>query len=86
MHFALSTLAPEAQFGIHATPTRIGQIARDAAVGRLVLSHLVQGYPYDSAPDGFSLYGLDNNVAEVRKYYSGPVVTASDLQCITVDQ
>ena len=30
------------------------------------------------------LFNLDQNVAEVKKYYSGPVGLAADLQCIPV--
>lgn len=84
MHFALSTLASEAQAEIHATPAVVGQVARDAKVGRLVLSHFIQGYPYDDGRQGFSLSGLDRNIAAVKKYYPGPIIQADDLQCISL--
>lgn len=84
MHFALSTLASEAQAQIHATPTVVGQVARNANVKRLVLSHFMQAYLYDPGREGFSLSGLDHNIAEVKKYYSGPIVQAADLQCISL--
>jgi ribonuclease BN (tRNA processing enzyme) len=84
MHFALSTQASEAQARRHATPAVVGQVARDAKVKRLVLSHFYLGYPQDPGREGTSLFNLDQNVAEVKKYYSGPLVLADDLQCIPV--
>ena len=86
MHFGLSILANEAQAQIHATPAVVGQVARDAKVGRLVLSHFIQGYPEDPGREGFSLFELDESVAEVKRHYSGPVVLADDLQCIVARQ
>jgi ribonuclease BN (tRNA processing enzyme) len=84
MHFALSTMASEALARVHATPTVVGQVARDAKVRRLVLSHFIQGYPQDPRREDYSLFNLDQNVGEVKKYYSGPVVQAADLQCLPV--
>jgi ribonuclease BN (tRNA processing enzyme) len=84
VHFPLSTLASEAQAQIHATPAVVGQVARDAKVRRLVLSHFIQAYPDDAGREGLSLSGLDRNIAEVKKYYSGPIVQADDLQCISL--
>ncbi len=84
MHFALSTRASEAQARIHATPGVVGQVARHAKVRRLVLSHFNQGYPQDSGREGLSLFNLDQNVAEVKKYYTGPLLLADDLQCIPI--
>jgi ribonuclease BN (tRNA processing enzyme) len=53
---------------LHASPLVVGQIARDAAVGRLILSHLGQ-------------FDLDPAIAEVRKSYTGPLTVGTDLQC-----
>jgi ribonuclease BN (tRNA processing enzyme) len=50
----------------HLSPTQVGQLARDAKVKKLVLSHLVGG--------------TDADVAEIKKWYSGPVVVGEDLQ------
>jgi ribonuclease BN (tRNA processing enzyme) len=84
MHFALSMQASEAQARIHAPPAVVGQVARDAKVKRLVLSHFYLGYPQDPGREGTSLFNLDQNVAEVKKYYSGPLTLANDLQCIPI--
>ncbi len=53
---------------LHASPGVVGRVARDARVGRLVLSHI-------------GLFDLDAAVAEVKQYYAGPVTVGADLQC-----
>ena len=65
MHLAI---AAGATSQLHASPGVVGRVARDARVGRLVLSHIGQ-------------FDLDAAVAEVKQYYSGPVTVGSDLQC-----
>lgn len=56
---------------LHASPAVVGQVARDANPKRLILSHIGQ-------------FNLANAVAEVAKTYTGPVIVASDLQCVPV--
>jgi len=50
----------------HLSPTQVGQLARDAKVKLLVLSHIVGG--------------TDADLAEIRKWYPGKVVLGEDLQ------
>jgi ribonuclease BN (tRNA processing enzyme) len=50
----------------HLSPTQVGQLARDAKVKMVVLSHVVGVTPAD--------------LGEIRKWYSGKVVLGSDLQ------
>jgi ribonuclease BN (tRNA processing enzyme) len=50
----------------HLSPTQVGQLARDAKVKKLVLSHLVGSDPED--------------IAEIKKWYPGEVVVGEDLQ------
>jgi len=50
----------------HLSPTQVGQLARDAKVKQLVLSHLVGADPED--------------IAEIKKWYAGPVTVGEDLQ------
>ena len=59
---------------LHATPSRIGEIAAAAAPGRLVLSHFMAR----------SLRNLEENVQLVREDYRGEVDVAKDLVCIDV--
>lgn len=54
---------------LHAAPDVVGRVARDAAPGRLVLSHIAQ-------------FDLDLALAEVKKAFAGPVSVAADLQCV----
>jgi ribonuclease BN (tRNA processing enzyme) len=84
MHLAISTQATDALAQLHATPATVGQVAAAAKVGRLVLSHFIQAPSQTPPRDAFSLFNLDQNVAEVKKHYAGPVVIGADLQCIAV--
>lgn len=70
MHLAIR--GPESD-DLHASPGVVGQVARDAHVGRLVLGHI-----------GRSLNPLEPYIAEVRKYYVGPLIVGADLQCTPV--
>ena len=65
MHLAI---AAGATSQLHASPGVVGRVARDARVGRLVLSHIGQ-------------FDLDAAVAEVKQYYAGPITVGADLQC-----
>jgi len=59
---------------LHAPPSVIGNIAQQAGVGTLVLSHLMAR----------SLKNLDNHVEIVKASYDGRVIVANDLDCITL--
>ncbi|MBV9566215.1 MAG: MBL fold metallo-hydrolase [Bradyrhizobium sp.] len=68
MHLAV---APGADVPLHATPAVVGRIAQEAGVGQLILSHI-------------GLFDIDEAVADLRKYYSGPLIIGADLQCTPV--
>jgi ribonuclease BN (tRNA processing enzyme) len=68
MHLAV---APGADVPLHATPAVVGRIAQEAGVGKLILSH-------------FGLFNIDEAIAALRKYYSGPLIVGADLQCTPV--
>ena len=59
---------------LHAPPSVIGNIAQQASVGTLVLSHFMAR----------SLINLDNHVEIVKAVYDGRVIVANDLDCITL--
>ena len=84
MHLTIGQEAPEPLTRLHARPATVGEVARAARPGRLVLSHLTQAPATVAARQAFSLAALDQAVAAVRRSYTGPVETATDLQCIGV--
>jgi ribonuclease BN (tRNA processing enzyme) len=68
MHLAI---AAGATSPLHASPAVVGRIAQEASVGRLVVSHI-------------GLFDLDAAIAELKKYYTGPLSVGTDLQCTPV--
>ena len=70
MHLTRSGSQPDPD-RLHASPGVVGQVARDAHVGRLVLSHI-------------NFVDLEPAIAEVMKYYTGPLTVGADLQCTPV--
>jgi len=55
----------------HASPAVVGRVARDAGVKRLILSHIGQ-------------FDLEPAIAELKKFYTGPLTIGADLQCTSV--
>jgi len=58
---------------LHALPSEIAAIAKEAEIGHLVLSHLMRR----------SERALDGSLAQIRRVFSGPVSVAEDLACFT---
>ncbi|MCZ6780702.1 MAG: MBL fold metallo-hydrolase [Nitrospirae bacterium] len=73
VHFAGSEKSAGRNAALHAKPSVWGQIATDAGVGALVLSHL-------SANQDF-----EESLAHLRSRYSGPLTVAEDLLCVAVE-
>jgi ribonuclease BN (tRNA processing enzyme) len=76
--FIAHNAVPEGATGVerrlHMPPSVIGQIAQEAHVKRLVLSHRMLR----------TLGKEDQTESEIRKNFSGPVVFANDLDCFPV--
>jgi len=68
MHLAI---AAGATSPLHAAPAVVGRVAKDAGVGRLIVSHIGQ-------------FDLDPAIAELKKFYTGPLTVGADLQCTPV--
>jgi ribonuclease BN (tRNA processing enzyme) len=68
MHLAI---AAGATSPLHAAPAVVGRIAQEAGVGRLIVSHIGQ-------------FDLDAAVADLKKYYTGPLTIGADLQCTPI--
>ena len=75
---AMINAVPEGASGVerklHMPPSVISQIAADANVKSLVLSHRMMR----------TLGKEDQTQAEIRKHYSGPLAFANDLDCFPV--
>src|SRR5579863_7380671 len=76
--FIAHNAVPEGVTGVerrlHMPPSVIGQVAAEAKVKRLVLSHRMLR----------TLGKEEQTLAEIRKRYSGPVAFANDLDCFAV--
>src|SRR5687768_5317019 len=68
MHLAIGAGATS---GLHAPPAVVGRVAQEAGVGRLIVSHI-------------GLFDLDAAIAELKKFYTGPLTVGADLQCTQV--
>jgi ribonuclease BN (tRNA processing enzyme) len=68
MHLAIAAGATNP---LHASPAVVGRVAQDAGVGRLIVGHIGQ-------------FDLDTAIAELKKYYTGPLTVGADLQCTSV--
>lgn len=56
---------------VHAAPDVVGRIARDAGVGRLIVSHV-------------GSIGLDSSIDQLKNIFRGPLTVGADLQCTSV--
>ena len=74
MHLPIPEGATGAAIKLHARPSDVARVAREAGAGTLVLSHFMAR----------SLADLDVNVGIVRTGFEGEVVVASDLACMPV--
>ena len=79
IHFAASEAPGPPTSMLHARPSQWGQLARDAEVGSLLLSHLTESSADHSMSD------LPGNIAHLRRHYDGPLVVADDLMCVSVE-
>lgn len=71
VNFAIPQNAGKVAKYLHATPKRIGEIAHNAKVKQLILTHLMKR----------SLNNLDQNLNLVKLSYNGSVLVAKDLDC-----
>jgi len=71
MHLAIAAGGPSALQAFHAEPAVVGRIAREAGVGRLIVSHIGE-------------FDLDAAIGELRQSYAGPLTVGADLQCTPI--
>ena len=82
VHASIAENATGFASALHAKPSVFGQMATDAGVGSLVLSHLTNIPPQNA--DG-EVTGFDERLANVRSTYAGPLLIAEDLMCVPVE-
>jgi ribonuclease BN (tRNA processing enzyme) len=82
VHVAVPESASGFGAALHAKPSVWGQMATDAGVGTLVLSHLSRIAPRNAEGD---LPGFGEKLAHLRSTYEGPLVIAEDLMCVPVE-
>jgi ribonuclease BN (tRNA processing enzyme) len=81
VHVAVPETASGSGADLHAKPSVWGQMATDANIGNLVLSHLSAIAPRSADND---LIGFDEKLAHLRSTYDGPLVIAEDLMCVPI--
>jgi ribonuclease BN (tRNA processing enzyme) len=81
VHMAVPEVASGFASDLHAKPSVWGQMATDAEIGTLVLSHLTRVPPNTAEGD---LPSLDEKLSHLRSTYKGPLVIAEDLMCLPV--
>ncbi len=82
VHLTVPETATGFAVDLHAKPSIWGQMATDAEIGTLVLSHLLGVPPHTAEGD---LPGFDEKLKHVRTTYDGPLIIGEDLMCIPVD-
>lgn len=75
MHLAIPEHAGNVAKRLHATPSRVGQVAQQIQPQVLVLSHFMKR----------SLANLETNLPLVTKQYRGKLILAEDLQCLPLN-
>ena len=85
VHFAASEEPVGGTANLHAKPSVWGQMASDADVGTLVLSHLSKSEPTHARYTSHSGADFEGSVKHLRSRYSGSLIVAKDLQCVAVN-
>ena len=81
VHLAVPEAATGFRADLHAKPSVWGQMATDAEVKTLILSHLLGVPPNTKEGD---LPGFDKKLEHLRSTYKGSYVIAEDLMCFPV--
>jgi ribonuclease BN (tRNA processing enzyme) len=85
VHLAAAETASGFGAALHAKPSVWGQMATDAGVGTLVLSHLSRTAPRGPRNPEGDLPGLRESLDHLRSRFDGPLVIAEDLMCVPVE-
>ena len=84
LHLAISEMAEQPFTNLHAKPGRVGTVAQESGVQRVVLSHLMKLDSSHARAREFSLSDLNSNIDIVKANFQGTVILAEDLECISL--
>ena len=84
VHLAASEDPVGTTAALHARPSVWGEMASDAQVGSVVLSHLSESEPEHPRHTSHSGSDLEASVAHLRSRYDGPLTIAEDLICVAI--
>lgn len=84
LHLAISEEADKPFTNLHAKPLKVGSVAQESGVQRLVLSHLMKLDTIHPRAKEFSLWNINSNLIRVKDNYTGSIILAEDLTCITL--
>jgi len=84
LHLAISEEADKPFTNLHAKPSKVGSVAQQSGVQRVVLSHLMKLDSTDKRANQFSLYDINTAVRLVGSKFNGTVILAQDLECIAL--
>ncbi|MBT8293699.1 MAG: MBL fold metallo-hydrolase [Eudoraea sp.] len=84
MHLAISEVADKPFTNLHAKPSKVGTVAQESQVQRVVLSHLMKLDSSHARTREFSLSDLNSNIELVKANFKGTIILAEDLACISL--
>lgn len=84
LHLAISEVADKPFTNLHAKPGKVGEVAQESGVQRVVLSHLMKLDSIHARAREFSLSDLNANIEIVKANFKGTIVLAEDLACISL--
>lgn len=84
LHLAISEEADKPFTNLHAKPLKVGSVAQESGVQRLVLSHLMKLDSVHPRAREFSLSDINTNLKLVKDSFEGTIILAEDLACIGI--
>jgi ribonuclease BN (tRNA processing enzyme) len=81
---AISEEADKPFTNLHAKPSKVGAVAEESGIQRVVFSHLMKLDATDKRANQFSLYDINTTVRLVGSKFNGTVILAEDLACISL--
>jgi ribonuclease BN (tRNA processing enzyme) len=84
LHLAISEEADKPFTNLHAKPSKVGAVAEESGIQRVVLSHLMKLDSTHVRAKEFSLFEISSNIKLVKENFKGEIIIAEDLECIAL--